>query len=277
MACEQQASAPPNYNGALTEYQRAYELYEGHPQRFRVLGNMGRCAQALGHYDQALGYYRRFMEESPAESPARARVEGLIAALESTLGTITLTANVREATVLVDNREEGVGLDRVRVPVGRHVIELRASGHVPARQEAQVGAGETTSLRFVLEPVGRRGVSPVFFWTSAGVGVAAAAGGAILGGMALSLRADIDRRLGSNDERERYSVGTYDETRLRTLSLAADVCFAGAALFGVGATVLAFVTDFRGRGAEAPRAARAWVIVPEATATARGASLRVAF
>lgn len=277
VACEQEASQPPNFNGALTEYQRVYELYVGHPERYRALGNLGRCAQTLGQYDRALEYFHAFLMESPAESTARARVEGTIAALEATLGTVTLSANVRGATVLVDNRELGASLERVRVPVGRHVVELRASGHVPSRQEVQVGVGETVALRFTLESVGRRGVSPVFFWVSVGVAAAAVAGGATFGGMALSLRADIDQRSASGDERARYSVTTQDGERLRALSLTADVLFAGAALFGVGATVLAFVTDFRGTRAEAPRTARSWLVVPMATASMRGASLVVGF
>jgi len=276
VACRRELlSQPADYNGARTEYQRAYDLYEGHPERYRFLGNVGRCEQALGQYEAALEAFRRFLAESPAEASGRSRVEGMIGALEATLGTVTLVSNVRGAQVSVDNREVGAGLGHVRVPMGRHVVELRAPGYSPARQEVQLGAMETVSARFVLEPLGRRGVSPVFFWTSAGVAVAAAAVGGVYGGRAISFRSDITARQESADERAQYSVTAADGERLQLLSLTADIFFGAAALFGVGATVLAFLTDFRGSRSEAPRTA--WMIVPAASQGGRGASLAVRF
>lgn len=277
LACRREASQPPDYNGALVEYQRSYDLYDGHPERYRFMGNVGRCEQALGQYEAALEAFQRFLAEAPADAPGRPRVEGMIGALEATLGTVTLTANVRGALVVVDNRELGTALDHVRVPMGRHVVELRASGYAPSRREVQLSAMETVPLRFSLEPLGRRGISPVFFWASAGVAVGAAVVGTVYGARALSLRGDVSARETSNDMRAQFSVTPEDGERLRSLSLTADVFFAGAALFGVGAAVLGFLTDFRHAPAEAPRTARGWIVLPMASQAGRGASLTVVF
>lgn len=276
VACEQLASEPPNFSGALTEYERALALYEGHPERYRILGNLGRAAQALGRFDRALDYYRGFLRECPAgAADVRALVVERVAALEATLATVEIVSNVHSATVLVDGYEAGVGLARVRVPVGRHVVELRAPGHAPARQELHVAVGETASLRFTLEALGGRRAHPALFWSAAGLSLASLAGAAVTGAMALSLRADIDARLGSADEAQRFSVRESDGEHLRTLTLATDVLLGGAALFAVGAVALAFVTDLR--GARARAASPGWIVAPMASETARGALVGLRF
>ena len=64
---------PPDYNAALAEFQRAYDLLEGHPRRYLELSNIGRCYQGLGQYDRAMEYYERYLREGGAQAEDRAQ------------------------------------------------------------------------------------------------------------------------------------------------------------------------------------------------------------
>src|SRR5690606_17791482 len=52
-----------DYTGALVEFQRIYDLLEGHERRYFVLYNMGRCQEQLFRYADALDSYHRYLRE----------------------------------------------------------------------------------------------------------------------------------------------------------------------------------------------------------------------
>ncbi len=237
--------SPSDPNAALAEFSAAYNLMQGHPRRFLELENMGRCYQQLGQYDRALEFYQRFLAEGGSADQDGPRIQAAIVALTATLGGVGIGSNV-PAEVWVDNRRVGDAPGWVRIPGGRHVIELRARGYSSSRQEVDVTSRQNTTAQFTLDR-SSASLSPVLFWSGVGATVVAAGLGAVFGGRALAARSDVDARAASSDPNVRYSVGDADAERIAELSLVADVFFAGAAVLGIGTVVMYFLTDFGGR------------------------------
>lgn len=72
---------------SLTEFEIAYDLMEGHPNRGMVLYNTARCHDRLRQHAEALEDYRRSLVEASGDAPyrddARLRIEELRAGLEA--------------------------------------------------------------------------------------------------------------------------------------------------------------------------------------------------
>ena len=267
---------PPNYNAAITEFEEAYRLLAGHPRQYIELRNIAECYQNLGQYDRAITYLQRYLQEGGAGAEDRPRYEAALSVLESTMGTVEVATNVDRAEVWADNRLVGEAPGRVRVPGGRHVIELRAPGRSPARAEVDVVSRHTARVSIALDALGRRGITPAVFWIGLGATALVAGAGGAFGVQALTARADVDERLGSADAATRFSVGPADRQRIADLTQVADILYLSAGILAVGTTVVAFLTDFRGAPAEQPRASRLRV-APTLGPRAQGVSLEVGF
>ncbi len=250
-----------NYDAALVEFMRAYDLVGEHPARPLILFNIARAHERLFRYDQALQYYSRFLEEAPADQPRRGEVQGTIAALEGLLATVQITSNV-PAEVWVDDREVGTSPGTVRIPGGSHVVLLRAEGYQDSRQQIQIAARETRALTFNLGELAAqyRGISPLFFWGAAGLAAAAGLAGGAMGIVALTRRGDVDAQLA--DPVLRHDGGSLEAARaeIETYALVADVLFGTAGVFAITAVVLAFLTDWGGAPAEQAAAADLQVV-----------------
>jgi hypothetical protein len=70
-----------NFALALEEFEAAYGMMEGHPNRGMMLYNIARCMDRLERYGEAIDTYARFLVEAPDTSPdrdaARDRMEEL--------------------------------------------------------------------------------------------------------------------------------------------------------------------------------------------------------
>ena len=224
-----------NYEGALAELQRAYELLEGHPSRIGILYNIGQCYERLFRYDRALDYYRRYVESAGEDSEDVAEVRGITSALERLLATVRVRTNVEGAEIWVDERLVGEAPGDVLVPGGRHTIELRAPGYLPARREFQVAARSVIEQEVALEAVPEQtGLDPVWFWISGGAALASAAVGTGFGVHALELHS----AAGGID------LDGMQQARVDDAALTADVLFGSVALFGATAIVLALLTQW---------------------------------
>jgi hypothetical protein len=203
-------------------------------------------------YDLALEYYHRYLQEGGPNAEDRASVEANIQTLEGLLATLVISVNVPQAEVWVDDRQVGTAPGRIRIPGGRHVVELRAAGYTSSQQEVQVPARTEQPMNFVLEELAEeyRGLTPIVFWSTAGAGVAALAIGGVFGILAVAKRGDVDDQLA--DPVEMWDGGRLEEQRgsIQDLALVADIFFIGGAVLGVGALVLAFLTDWGGEPAE---------------------------
>ncbi len=265
-----------NFDAALAEFERSYQLMGDREERYILLFNVGQCHERLFRYDAALGYYRRYLEEGGPQARDRAMVDGTVRALEGLLATIRVRSNVPSAEVWVDDRLVGTSPGELHIPGGRHLVELRAPGFLPSRQEVQIPARTTQDLAFALEALHRRqGVHRAYFWSAAGVALASGIVGGIFGGLALDARGDVDTRL--RDPVLRYEVSEQDQQDIRRTALTADLFYAGAALFGVGATVLFFLTDWRRGSDEAPGARASLGVAPLVLGPATGVQLMGAF
>ena len=238
-----------NYDAALAEFQRAGELLSDHPMHFLVLYNIGKCYEQLFRYGDAMEYYRRYLEEGGADQPDAGEVRAKIDLLQSLLGVIQLSVNVPDYEVWVDGRRVGQNVTTIMVPGGSHRVEVRADGYVQETQETQLTARGEESLTFELEALAEEyeGLSPVLFWSSAGIGAAALVGGVALAGTARSRRNAIDAAANSGDMSREIRAATVDaQDEIKKLSISADVLFGTALLFGAAAVGLAFATDWGG-------------------------------
>jgi tetratricopeptide (TPR) repeat protein len=229
-----------NYDAAISEFERAYELLAGHPRRYVVLHNLALCHERTFRYDSALAYYARYLREGGPQAEDRALIERVMNTLRSLLGSVHIASNVR-AELWVDDRRLGDAPGTRLLPAGRHVIELRAPLYESARREIDVRARGRHGLRFELERLSQyAGPSPVFFWLGAGLTVAAATTGAVLGANALAEHADGEERM----KLDRNANTVEDERRVERLALGADIAFGAAAVLAISSTVLFFLTDW---------------------------------
>lgn len=264
-----------NYDAALAEFERAYELVGDHPFRYLILFNVARAHERRFRYDLALAYYRRYLEEGGPEAEHRAEVRATMRTLEGLLADLEITTNVEGAEVWVDDRRVGTAPGTVRVPGGRHVVELRAPGYADARRQVQLTARETVPLSLELEALAEeyRGISPVFFWGSAALAVGAGLAGGAVGIAAVVRRSDVDGQLA--DPVGMLDGGALEAARgdLEDLQLTADLLFGTAGLFAATALVLAFLTDW-GAAPEAEADAAALELAPALAPGALGLAVR---
>jgi len=232
-----------NFDAALAEFEAVYIELDGDPRRYVLLWNIGQCHERLFRYDLALEYYRRYLAEGGPEAEDRATVEATMRALEGLLGTVRVTVNIPEAAIWLDGRQVGTAPGEIRVPSGRHELEVRAEGYVPATTEIQLAARQRIEVALELQFVSTyRGIDSWLFWSTAGVAVAVSAAAGILGGVAVS---ESDRVDGMDPLRRQQS----DLDHIETLSIGVDVLLGTAALFATTAVVLAFLTDWGGEPA----------------------------
>lgn len=268
-----------NFESALTEYQRAYELYGTLPTRYRLFFNIARCYERLFRYNFAVEYYRRFLDAAAQDDPNRVMATASMSALEGLLGTLDIRSNVPHAEVWVDDRQVSDRVQSVRIPGGVHVVELRVRGYSPARQQVSLPARTTVSLEFRLERLNvRRGLHPAFFGIVTGVGIAAGTAGIVFGARVLSIRAEVDRLLASPNREENLMVGQDHKDSIRAFAVGADIMFSLTGVAAVGATLLGVATEWRRtpENQDAPRASTLTVL-PVASSTFRGLSVGGAF
>jgi len=264
-----------NYDAALAEFERAYELVEDHPSRFFILYNIGQAHERRFRYDLAMRYYQRYLDEGGPDAPDRAMVEGTIRTLEGLLATVEVAVNVPEAEVWVNERQIGTAPGEILVPAGRHVVEVRAPGYVPAQREVQLAPRTTETVSFELEELAEeyRGLGPAYFWTASVLAMVSLGVGGAFGIIALGENSELHDR--AEDPSTRWTVTEEDNDRVARLALIADIGFGAAALFGGGALILAFMTDWGPSEDEAPDTGLR--LTPAVSQAAAGLSLGGAF
>jgi hypothetical protein len=239
-----------NWEAALAEFQRAYEMLDGHPAQYTVLFNLGQTYERLFQYDLALRAYQQYLDRGGPEAEDRATVTATIRALDNLLATINVTTNVPRAEVWLDDRRIGTAPGEIRIPGGRHLVQLRATGYIPNQVEVTIVARARRDVIVNLTRIPQhRGLPPFLFGGAAGIAVVAAGVGAGFGIAALMQRSDFDRiNMDPVEGHDTYMQEQRLDT-MRTTALVADVSFGIAGAFAIGAGVLFFLTDFRPRTA----------------------------
>lgn len=236
-----------NYEGALAEFESAYEGLEGSTDRHLLLYNIGQCYQNTLRYDRALRYYQRYLDEGGAAAEGRADVEATMRALEGLLATLAITVHatsgddvaVPEVEVWVDglhvtSLRTGESPE-VRVTAGLHNVEVRSPGYERAAQEVQTPARQRNELVFELRRLSDyEGIDAGVFWVTGATALAVAVAGGACGAYAYV----------TADQALRRDPGLFQSAQ--DYALAADVLFGVAGATAIATLVLGFMTDWDG-------------------------------
>lgn len=133
------------YADAYAIYAQAYEL-NADPA---ILYNQGRALQAMGDYPESLDRLERFRKYAPADVRAKVPdLDGLIAEIKKSVGTLVLRCNVPRAAVLLRAKALLNGCDGhpVGVRSGLAILDVLADGYEPFKSSVEVPAGKTVTL-----------------------------------------------------------------------------------------------------------------------------------
>ena len=233
------------YSAAIAELTEAYRLW----QNPTILFALGQAYEGDGQVQAAIDTYQRYLDTTPETDQRRADIDTRIRALNQLLATVRIECNTA-GTVLINGQEVGTAPGEIRVPTGRHQIEVRADGYRPERQTVTIAAGTTVPLTFTLRREETRteiirvseGRAPIrlprsAFMVTAGVTVAAVGAWAGLAGTA------VRRSNQYNDQ----PVRTEGERRdAQAWSRRADIMMGVAGGLAVGTLVVGLLTDWDG-------------------------------
>lgn len=145
------------YDDAIALYTRAYET-NGMPA---ALYNRGRVHQARGQWVKALDDIDRFAREATPELRARVPdLEAIQSELRSHIATVSMTANVAGARILVRGVDVGTTplAKPLRLDAGKARVEVNAEGHQSHTEEIDLPGGRESAFAFTLQPIVRTGV-----------------------------------------------------------------------------------------------------------------------
>jgi hypothetical protein len=234
-----------NYDAALFEFERAYEL----APTFKILYNMGRIQRQQNNYAAALRSYARYLSEGGDKVPPerRTEVEQEIQLLKPRTARVNVKVNVDGADVFADDipactatiESSCFGKSPLAAPIvvnpGRHKISAVKRGYTTATAIISVvGSDEvSTNLEMIsLERPPEERPNPwvtptILGWT--GTGAAAIAAG-ILGVMSVNAQDDQDAKLKRPDVSRQELADARDKTQ--TLSGVSDALWITTAVFG---------------------------------------------
>lgn len=232
-----------NYDAALFEFERAYELSPS----YKILYNVARIQRQQNNYAAAMRNFRRYVNDGGTNVPEdrRREVEREIDLLKSRVATIDIKVNVDGADVYLDDSpvcsgtETGcIGKSPLPQPVtvnpGRRKITVLKQGYQPGTAIMNVVGADSVSTKIDLVSASGKTVvvktdlKPIISWTAAGV---LAVGTGIAGYLAIKASNDLSDQLNTRDTTS--SALSKDRTNVKTFALVTDVLGA-ATLLGVG-------------------------------------------
>jgi len=145
-----------SYADALASYNQSYALVPDPA----LLYNIGRAHEALDDLPAALDSLEKFDATAPAELKARVpKLSALIVELRGRVSSVTITANVAGARVLVRGRDLGTTPlpSAVRLRSGSATVEVTKEGHVPWKREVSLPGGGALTVDVTLSTKERRG------------------------------------------------------------------------------------------------------------------------
>lgn len=138
------------FDAALVELRRAYELRPS----YKIIFNMAQVQVAMKDYASAIASYRRYLDEGGAEVPEkrRAEIEAQLVTLEQRVATLTITTDVPNVEVFVDDTLVGVtpSLQPLLVNAGVRKFTLRHPDYAPQDERVSVLGGTQRQLAFSL-------------------------------------------------------------------------------------------------------------------------------
>ena len=245
-----QLFAEENYDAALFEFERAYELAPS----FKILYNMGRIQRQQNNYAAALRSYERYLREGGANVPKdrRAEVEKDMGVLRPRVAEVTVKVNVDNADVYADDipvctatiESTCVGKSPLRAPIimngGRHKITATKRGFVTATSLISVVGSDKIDVKLELVSLERKEepknvwvVPAIVGWTATGL---AFIGAGVFGGLSLHAKnqqQDLLKTFGTGSAAT--TQGKLDDARHKTdtLSHVTDGLWIAGAAFAV--------------------------------------------
>lgn len=261
-----------NYDAALFEFDRAYELAPS----YKILYNMGRIQRQQNNYAAAMRSYTRYLREGGAAVPEdrRKEVEAEIAVLKPRVAHVKVTVNVDAADVYADDipvctatiESSCVGKSPLQAPIivngGRHKITATKKGYAPATALVSVVGSDEISVKLDLVSYDRPTAPPPNAWvtpTIAGwsaTGVAAITG-TVFGILALGAKDDQEAKLKEPNATAEDLTNARDKTQ--TLSGVSDILFITTGVFAIASTyfTIRMIRSSNKEGTPAPPAAAA--------------------
>jgi tetratricopeptide (TPR) repeat protein len=273
-----------NWAFALEAFQASFDARPNPAVRY----NLGACLLNLGRLTEArteLSLYLAQTDPERISAERRAEVEGFLGEIDRRVALIDLHGAPAGAAVSVDGTP--IGTAPLEFPValepGSHRIEITLDGYLPFDRTLTVEAGRRRSVLASMqrpaedpdqpggpdlpggdatdpgsafddpslagiEPGTDEGLSPTWFWITAGLAGALAVGGAVTGGLVESKLSDYD---GAVERCNGGDAAACDEGRTiasdgETLGLVTTVLFSAAGAAAAAALGLAFFTDWDG-------------------------------
>jgi hypothetical protein len=136
------------YAEAVAEFSEAYSLWPNPV----ILYALGQAYEGQSDANRAIETYQRFLEVAPEGDLRRQDAELHIEALRGLLAVVHVVVNV-QASIVVDGEVVGAAPGDVRLPTGRHVLELRADGYHSQTAAVTIAGGTERTVSFELEPL----------------------------------------------------------------------------------------------------------------------------
>ena len=140
-----------NFEEARARFIEAHRIYPN----ARTLRALGMVAYELRHYVSSILYLEQALAsgERPLTERLRQECERLLARAEGYVARYRVSLKPPEADIWVDGSQVELSADGTLVlPVGDHVIESRAPGHLPQRRRVRVLGGDREALELALTP-----------------------------------------------------------------------------------------------------------------------------
>lgn len=246
-----------SYIEAISNFEKAYTLRP----HFFVQCSIARCYENMNDFIRAAARYRRCLDEGAAKAKMAERVRQSLEAVEKRIAKLEVKSPGAGGTIFVDGNEAGQAPGTIPLNPGRHAIEVRREGAMPARASVESSSGGSMSITLVPRVLAtpksetkivkvieaasrpappeskpeRRGLHPAYFWSTLGVTAALGAVMAIFGTQTITLRDDY--------EKDPTKEGYDDFKSRRTLT---NIFVGLTAAAAAGATTLFFFTDFGG-------------------------------
>jgi hypothetical protein len=255
-----------NYDAALFEFERAYELAPS----YKILYNMGRIQRQQNNYAAAIRSYERYLREGGANVPAdrRTEVERELTILRPRVAEVTVKVNIDDADVYADDipvctatiESTCVGRSPLRAPIivnsGRHKITASKTGWVTATSVISVVGSDKIEVKLDLVSLDRPVVKTnpwkipaIIGWTVTGGALIA---GGVTGVLALKAKDDQEAAVARFGATRQELDEAQDKTR--TLGTVTDVLFIGAGAAALASTYLTFRAIGWKGGQESPSA-----------------------
>ncbi len=141
-----------NYDGALAEFTRAYELVPN----YRILYNLGQTHAERHDYVAAVKLFDDYLEQggSDVPGPRRQATERERASLVERIATLQIESNIDGAELFVDGQSQGVGSRSRAIALNPGLSELRLQkrGYEPVTRRLNLAGGDSLSVELSLEP-----------------------------------------------------------------------------------------------------------------------------